>query len=320
MGAVEQQKIDFAIGGQALIEGVMVRSPNFISIAVRKPNGTIATKKDPFRSLAKKIRILKLPLLRGILNLFEMIVIGMRAVNFSAQEAFEDEEKNEEKKDESEKTALQKFFEGLSFAISIMLSIAFALFLFKFIPLWLTTQLEKLWPALKQSYFAFNIIDGVIRISLFLLYIAFLGIFKYFRRVFEYHGAEHQAIFAYEKNLELNGENVGKQSPCHPRCGTNFLIIVFVIAVFLFTLAPRHPNFWINFGIRLIIIPAIAGAGYEFLKWAAKRQNHWLVRAVTIPGLLTQKLTTRKPDEKQVEVAICAVLGALELEKNPDVL
>lgn len=306
-----EPKIDFAIGGQAVIEGVMVRSTNFVSIAVRKPDGTIATKRDPFNSLAKKIRLFKLPFFRGILNLFEMVVIGMRAINFSAKEALE-----EEKEEESQQTGWQKFFDLLSFTFSIILSLAFALFLFKFIPLWFTTELEKIFPSLKQSYLAFNFIDGLIRIALFLLYLFFLNIFRYFRRVFQYHGAEHQAIFAYEQNLELNEENVKKQSPCHPRCGTNFLIVVFVIAILLFTFLPRHPHFWTNLGLRLLIIPVIASVGYEFLKWASRHQGNFLVRLATIPGLLTQKLTTKKPDENQIGVAICALKGALEMEST----
>lgn len=307
-----QPKIDFAIGGQALIEGVMMRSPNFVSIAVRKPDGSIAMKQDPFQSLSKKIKIFKLPFLRGILNLFEMLIIGMRSMNFSVQVSIEDETETDEK----EKTGVKKFFEGLSFVISIIAALAFALFLFKFLPLFITSQLEKIYPALKKHYLYFNIVDGVIRISIFFLYIALLSIFKSFRRVFEYHGAEHKAVFTYEKGHALTIENVKKESPRHPRCGTSFIIIVFVIAIFLFTLLPRHPNFWANLGLRLFIIPIIASIGYEILKWSAKHQHRWFFRFISAPGILTQKITTKEPDEKQIEIAIEALNGALELEKN----
>lgn len=309
---MEEQKLDLAIGGQALIEGVMIRSPNVISIAVRKPDGTIVTKKDPFRSLAAKIKILKFPLLRGIINLFEMIVIGMKALDFSVKESMEEE--IETSKETHGETNFKKFLSVLSFTLSIVLSLAFAIALFKFLPLFITTQLEKFFPILKQNYFLFNIIDGLLRIAIFFFYIGILSLFPTFRRVFEYHGAEHKAVFTYEKNVELNITNVAKESPRHPRCGTSFLMVVFIVSIILFSLLPRLPRFFPNLGLRLLIIPLIAAVGYEILKWSAKYRNHWLIKLVTVPGLFTQKITTKEPDEKQMEVAIEALKGALELE------
>lgn len=308
---MDQPKLDLAIGGQALVEGVMIRSPNFVSMAVRKPNGEIITKCDPFLSLSAKIKFLKLPLLRGIVNLFEMLVVGMKAIDFSVKESMEDEaEKTPEKK------GARKIFGILSFGISIILSLAFALFLFKFIPLWITTALEKVFTLLKKYYLVFNLIDGLIRIGIFFLYIGFLSLFKTFRRIFAYHGAEHKAVFVYEKCLEMNHQNVKQESPRHPRCGTSFLMVVFIVSIALFTLLPRLPQFFPNLGLRLLIVPLIAAIGYEILKWSAKHRNHWLIKLVMIPGLITQYITTKEPDEKQIEVAIAAIQGALDLESR----
>lgn len=286
-----------------MIEGVMMRSPSFVTIAVRKQNGEIIVKKDPFKSLITKFILLRLPFVRGIINLFEMLVIGMHAIDFSVKEAFEEPE--EKIREESAKT--NKILTAVTFIISIILSLVFAVFLFKFIPLLIATNLQKIFPALQKSYLLFNATDGVLRIFIFFIYILLLQISKYFRRVFEYHGAEHKAVFTYENNLPLTIENMKNQSRFHPRCGTSFVIIVFIAAVFLFTFVPQHPVFWVSFLRRLLMLPLIAAVGYEILKWTGRHRQNRFAKIIALPGLLTQRLTTKEPDEKQLEVALKAL-------------
>lgn len=306
------KKIDFAIGGQALIEGVMMRSPHFITAAVRKKSGAIKIKEFPFASVVKNRKWLDFPPVRGIINLIEMMALGMKAINFSADEYAEDEfsEGKEAPKERS------KFAEILFTTASFILSLALAIFLFKFIPLWITEWLRGRFTLIAESYIIFNLIDGLIRIAIFIGYIGFLSIFKTFRRIFEYHGAEHMAVHAYEAGAHLAPERVARENPEHPRCGTSFILVVLIISIIIYSFVPRHPVFAINLAIRIAVLPVIAGIGYEILKWSAKRTNNFLVKILVAPGLLTQKITTKQPDEKQIEVAIAALERALELEKN----
>lgn len=308
-----KNKIDFAVGGQALIEGVMIRAPHWVTIAVRKPNGAIIHQNERFISLTKKVKIFGIPVIRGIVNLIETMVLGMRALNFSAEISLEEEsaEKNAPKE-------ISKILSIVSFAASIIFSIALAIFLFKFIPLWLTEQLTKIWKELAETRLLFNLIDGLIRIAIFFLYIFILSRFKTFQRIFEYHGAEHKSIFAYEKGHTLTPEHVKPESPRHPRCGTSFIIIILIVSILLLSLVPRHEDFILNFFRRLSIIPLIMGVGYEVLKWTAKFQTHPFVKLLTYPGIFTQYITTKEPDEKQIEVALAALKKAVELERNAD--
>lgn len=308
------QKLDLAIGGQALIEGVMIRSPSWVAIAVRKPDGSIIVKKDPFKSLTTRIKVFKLPVVRGIVTVMETMVLGMKALNFSAEQALGEEEKDPKKTDEGTLDRRKSLANAASFALSIVISIVFAIFLFKFIPLFLTEQLRKIFPALANSGILFNVVDGLIRVIIFFGYLFILSLFASFRRVFQYHGAEHMSVFAYEKGHELTPANVEKESPRHPRCGTSFIIIVLIVSILLLILVPRHPVFWLNFLRRLAIVPLIMGLGYEVLKWTAKHRAHPLVRLLTYPGILTQYITTKKPDLGQIEVALAATKAAVEAE------
>jgi len=302
-------KMDLAVGGQALIEGILMKSPNWVVIAVRKQDGSIKIKKEPFKSLTKKIKILGLPILRGVVMLIETMIIGTRALNFSANEALDEDipEGNDGK--------MQKIFTSAAFILSIIISIFLAIFLFKFIPLYLTEQLRKVFPQIANSTILFNALDGTIRIIVFLSYIYIISCFKSFRRVFEFHGAEHKSIFAYEKGLELNVENARGMSPYHPRCGTSFIVFALVISIIILSFVPRHPVFYLNLLRRLTVIPLIMGVGYEVLKYTAKHMNNKLVRAMTYLGLLTQYITAKQPDDKQLEVALVALKTTLELEK-----
>lgn len=305
MGKIE------AIGGQAVIEGVMIRAPKCVSVAVRKPNSEIVVKTDAFRSLTVRVKLLSLPFVRGVINLFEMMIVGMKALNFSAEQAFEDEEHEPEKSQKNVKGAAIKT--GM-LLLNVLISLALGVFLFKFIPLFLAEQLRKIFPVLQQYVLLFNLADGLIRIGLFFLFIFGMSQFKDFRRIFEYHGAEHKTIFAYEKGLPLTVEHASKESKEHPRCGTSFIIIVLIISIIIFSLVPRHPDFFINFLRRLSIIPLIAGVAYEILKFTAKYEKNPLMRLLTYPGIFTQYITTKEPDHAQIEVAIAAVKKAVEFD------
>lgn len=337
------QKIDFAVGGQAVIEGVMMRSPKYIAVAVRKADKSILVQSKPFKSLSDIVTFLKWPIFRGMLGLVEMMIAGMAALNFSASENLSARESFVEEGERKQSLAslscsardashpLPKhshsskhssadkrkpaWLEGIIFTFTLLFSLGFALFLFKFLPLLLTRFLSAHFELLSQNYIVFNIADGILKISFFIIYIGFISLFPDIRRVFEYHGAEHKAVFNYEKNIPLTVTNAKKQSRFHPRCGTSFVLVVFIISIFIYTLLPKHPDFLIQFSQRLAFLPLIVGISYEFLRFSARYRNHVLVRIFVTPGLLLQRLTTREPDDSQLEVALKALKKTLELEK-----
>lgn len=311
-------RIDFAVGGQAVIEGVMMRSPNFVTIAVRKPGGSITLKEETYRSISARIRMLGIPLVRGVVNLFEMMIIGMRMVNFSAGQAMEDEDQPMENiKTSGEKSrSLKNIGMILSFAFSLVFSLGLSLFLFKFLPLWITDYLSKTFTVLNENYLYYNFVDGMIKTTFFVVYIALLGLMPSLHRVFQYHGAEHKSIYTYEKGLPLNIENARNMTRFHPRCGTSFILVVFLISIFIYTFVPRQPDFWSNFATRVAFLPIVAGVAYEVLRWSAKYAEHALVKIITLPGLLFQRITTQEPTDDQLEVALSALRKALELEEQ----
>ncbi|MBP9717774.1 DUF1385 domain-containing protein [Candidatus Gracilibacteria bacterium] len=309
------KKIDFAIGGQAVIEGVMMRSPHFYTVAVRKQNGEIITMAERFDGFLNVGKIKKIPLVRGVVNLVDMMRIGVKALNFSADHFAAD---MEEPDDKSKKTDPQQkgWLEAITMALSFVLSIALAIFMFKFIPLYSTEFLRARVPVIADNYLLFNIIEGTLRILVFFAYIGVLSFTKTFKRIFQYHGAEHMSIHAYEHKDPLNPHHIEKYSPRHPRCGTSFIMAVLIVSIVVYTFIPRNPIFWINMLQRLSLLPVIAGIGYEILKWSAKHITHPLVKLVTIPGLATQYITTKQPDHKQIEVAVAALELAIEKEKS----
>ena len=269
-----------AIGGQAFIEGVLMRNKNLIGIAVRKSNGKIKTKKQEV-SLFSKYR--KIPFVRGIFVLIETLYVGTKALIYSAKEAADEDEKISKK---------EVFF-------SIFFSMLFAAGFFILLPLYLT----RLFVA---TGILFNVIDGLMRVSLFVLYIIGISFMKDIKRVFQYHGAEHMAVHCYEHKKELNVKNCINYSTIHVRCGTNFLFIVLILSIIVFSFIITE-NFFIKILSRLLLIPVIASISYEFLKLSAKFENFFLIKILTKPGLLLQKITTRKPEGKQIEVAIAAL-------------
>ncbi len=311
-------KLDLAVGGQALIEGVMMRSPNFVSIAVRKKNGEIVSKINRQIPWPKKLGVSKVPLVRGVVSVIEMMVTGAKALDF-ATEQFVDEDDEESKKShksETKKSRIQNALEGLSLTVSLIISLGLGFVLFKFVPLYITEFLRGKFVILQTQYILFNLVDGLIRIAIFFAYISILFVFKSFRRVFEYHGAEHMSIHAYEHHKELIPSEVAQYSPEHPRCGTSFLMAMLIVSIIVYSFVPRQEIFWLNLLLRFSILPVIAGIGYEILKWSAKHVNHPLMKIIIAPGIMTQYITTQKPDTAQIEVALVALKNALNSEDN----
>jgi len=287
------------IGGQAVIEGVMMKSRRGWTVAVRGPKGDIHVKREVLKNIP---RIFRLPVLRGAVALYQALSIGIRALEFSAQKAYEEEDKKPS----------NPLTMGLTIVVAILLGIAF----FIVLPLYATKLLGVLLPSVSKSSLLFNLVDGVIRIILFLAYLTAVGIWKEMRRVFEYHGAEHKVIHAYENKKALTLQEIKDYSPHHPRCGTSFLLIVMVISILTFSLIPQTWSFLDKFLSRLVLIPVIAGLSFEILKLSSRMKTNPLVNVFIQPGLLLQNLTTREPDDNQIEVAIRALEEVLKIEES----
>lgn len=308
------KEIDFAVGGQAVIEGVMMRSPSSVTIAVRKSEGQIKVRRKRYFTLIQRFPWLNIPILRGVINLFEMMIIGTEAINYSANESL-DEPEQKPKKKKKDRTKLEAIFEVGMFILSLVIALSISIFLFKFLPLLATTFIEGYSVQIQNNYILFNLIDGILKMSIFLIYIYVLALFPSFKRIFEYHGAEHKAIFNYEAKLPLTVENSARQTRFHPRCGTSFILIVFIISILAYTFVPKQETFTANLLLRLVCLPLIAGISYEFLKFSAKHVENPIVKALIQPGLWFQRLTTREPDASQLEVSIASLKEALEMER-----
>jgi uncharacterized protein YqhQ len=287
------------IGGQAVIEGVMMKSPSGWTVAVRDQKGDIHIKKEVLRRLP---RFMRLPLMRGVVGLVHALAIGMKAIEFSASKAYAGED--------------EKPLSPFAMAGTIIAAMGIGVGLFIFLPLYLTKLMGLVMSGVERSSFLFNLTDGIIRVLIFLAYVIVIGLWKDMRRIFEYHGAEHKVIHAYEAGKALDVESVRVFSPHHPRCGTSFLLIVMVISILVFSFVPQTWPFWGKFLSRLVLIPLIAGISYELLKFSAKLEGNSLIHLMILPGLLLQKLTTREPDDSQIEVAIRAVKEVLLLEEE----
>ncbi len=283
------------VGGQAVIEGVMMRGPNYWAIAVRKPDGEIELKKEKLKLLSEKSKFFKLPIIRGFMMLLSALILGIKALNFSANIAMEEEEEE---------------ISDWHIYLTIFIAFGVGILVFFLLPLYITKLFDF------KNYLIFNIVDGVIRIIFFLAYLIFISFFKDIKRIFEYHGAEHKAIYTYEKGEELTVKNALKYTTLHPRCGTSFLIIVFIISIFIFSLIPKSSPFYIKVLSRVVLIPIIAGISYEFLKLSDKLKNNFLMKIFIAPGLWLQKITTKEPDENQLEVAVVALKEILKLEEK----
>jgi uncharacterized protein YqhQ len=282
------------VGGQAVIEGVMMRGVDWWSLAVRRPDHSIGVHQYALESWMKRYPILKLPVVRGVVALVESLVIGVRALTVSANESLGEEEQELGRKE---------------IGVTLLIAFAFAVGLFFVAPLFLTGLLE----GQLGKGFLFWLVEGCIRVGIFLAYLAVITQIKDLRRVFEYHGAEHMSIHALEHGEELTVANVEKYKTLHLRCGTSFLLIVLVVSIFVFAAVGR-PVWYLLVLSRIVLIPLIAGISYEVIRFAGRHEANPLVRVIMWPGLALQWMTTRKPDGSQVEVAIAALEKIIELE------
>jgi uncharacterized protein YqhQ len=287
------------IGGQAVMEGVMMRAPHSYCVAVRKPNGELVTEEQPIHRMSEKYPIFKLPILRGLGTLGQAMGLGAKALKFSANAALDD--------GESKPVEISSWM----MSMNVIFTLGFFLFMYKFVPLFLATRIGKAVPDL-SGRFATNMVDGVIRMAIFLTFLFLLSRLKDIRRVFEYHGAEHKVVFNYESGKPVNVENAQQFQTFHPRCGTNFLFVVMAMAMILYALLPID-GFLPKLIARVALLPLIAGLSYELIRFAARRQGT-LMGLLSKPGLWLQRITTKPPDNSQAAVAIHALNGAMALE------
>jgi uncharacterized protein YqhQ len=295
------------VGGQAVMEGVMMRAPHSYCVAVRKANGEIVTDEAPIARMSEKYPILKYPILRGVGTLGQAMGLGMRALKFSADAAMEEENAKLPPEKRKEAKPLPQWVLYLNIGISL----AFFLFLYKFVPLYLATSLGNVYPVL-QGHVAQGLVDGIIRIVIFLGFLYGISRAKDIRRVFEYHGAEHKVVFNFEAGTPVTVENAQKFVTFHPRCGTSFLLVVMVISMLVYILIP-FDGFMAKFLSRIALLPLITGLSYELIRYAAKRQGSFMA-LLTAPGLWLQRITTKQPSNEQAAVAIQALDRAMALE------
>ena len=297
IAAKEKKEPSLAFGGQAVMEGVMMRSKNHMVVCVRQPNKEIVTKKEILHTLSEKYRFLKLPFIRGILALFETLYSGMKGIYFSANAAFGEDENEEE------------VLSTVEILIVIIVAIGLSVLIFSVTPFFLTSLFNF------GGGILFNIVEGIVRLSFLLVYLVLVSLFGDFKRIFQYHGAEHTAINAYEAGVELNVENARKYSRFHSRCGTSFLLIVTLISILFFSIKPSG-DFLLRLSYRIVLIPAISAVSYEVLKLSDKYRNSAIMKVLVAPGLALQRLTTKPPSDDMLEVAIKAVKEVESLQKG----
>jgi len=316
------------VGGQAVLEGVMMRSPHAWAIACRKPSGEVVTLSETLERPSEKHKWMAWPIVRGVITLGYAMNLGYRALRFSANVAIEDIMQNDAAKADQKATSIsasenagtpsksrEKAASISSWlaTVNIVISLAFFIFMYKYIPLLAATELKKMDPAL-GGRIIFNLIDGGIRLALFLLFIWGVSLWKDIRRVYEYHGAEHKTVFAFENGDPLDTASVQKYSTFHPRCGTSFLMTVMLISIGFYMLVP-FTTFWARFASRIVLLPIIAGVSYEIIRFAAKHRGS-LFALMTAPGLWLQRITTKPPSNEQAQCAIVALDQAMSLEKE----
>lgn len=297
------------VGGQAVIEGVMMRGSKGLATAVRLPNGSIEVKKESSESLTKKNKFFGFPIIRGFISLIESLIIGIKSLEYSASFFEDDEEESESKFDKWFDKVFKEKGNSVLMGISLVLSLAFSTLLFFILPTALTSLVKK---AITSNVVVLNIIEGIIRVIIFISYIFIVGKLEDIKRVYQYHGAEHKTIFCYESGIDLTPENAKKFGRLHPRCGTNFLFLVMVISIIIFSFTG-----WQSIGQRVIsrvlLLPVVSGVTYEVIKWLGKSDSK-ISKIIAWPGLLLQKITTQEPDESMLEVAITSLKAAEGLE------
>ncbi len=296
------------VGGQAVMEGVMMRAPHSYCVAVRTPSGEIVTEESPLPRLSERYPVFKLPVFRGLGTLGHAMWLGMKALKFSALCALNEVSG----KERSEKAGKKQDAGTGAMALQILFSLAFMIGLYKFVPLYLATLLGRHFQAV-SGRFAINMVDGTLRIAIFLGFMLLLSRMKEMRRVFEYHGAEHKVVFNFESGRPVTVENAQTFVTWHPRCGTSFLVVVLIIAMIGYAFLPID-NFWLKFAARIALLPVVVGVSYEIIRFAARQQSG-LMTWLTRPGLWLQRVTTQPPSNGQTEVAIHALDRAMNLEK-----
>ena len=326
------------VGGQAVLEGVMMRSPHAWAIACRKPSGEVVTMSEPLARPSEKHKWMAWPIVRGVMTLGYAMSLGYRALRFSANVAIEDAMQsddaakaeagndrvatdapqnltNGDSTDSAKSQAREKAatISGWLAAFNVVVSLAFFIFMYKYLPLLAATELKKVNPAL-GGQIVFNLVDGAVRLILFLLFIWGVSLFPDIRRVYQYHGAEHKTVFAFENGDPLETAAVQKYSTFHPRCGTSFLMTVMLISIGFYMLIP-FTTFWARFASRIALLPVIAGVSYEIIRFAAKHRGS-LFALMTAPGLWLQRITTQPPSDDQAQCAIDALDQAMTLEKD----
>jgi uncharacterized protein YqhQ len=293
------------VGGQAVMEGVMMRAPHSYCVAVRKPSGEVVTEEAPLPRVSEKYPLFRYPVLRGIGTLGQAMWLGMQALRFSADAQLADEPAGKDGKKVEISPKMMW--------VNLALSFAFFIFMYKFVPLFLTTQLAKVFPSV-NGRIEFNFVDGIIRMAIFLGFLYLISRLDDIRRVFMYHGAEHKVVFNFESGRPVNVENAQKFVTWHPRCGTSFLLVVMVISMVIYAFLPID-NFWGKFAARIALLPVIVGISYELIRYAAKRRQS-LMALLTAPGLWLQRITTKEPTDDQTAIAITALEGAMKLEEK----
>lgn len=301
-----------SVGGQAVIEGVMMRGSNGVATAVRTNSGEIVIDKKDIIPYSKRYKILGFPVIRGFVSLVESLVIGIQTLNYSA-EFFEDGEEEPSKFDKWFEKIFKDKSNDVLMGFSLLLSLCFTVVLFFILPTLAANIFKKIGF---NNTVALNIIEGLIRVLIFVLYIYFIGKMEDIYRVFQYHGAEHKTIFCYENDVELTPENAKNFGRLHPRCGTNFMFLVMIVSIILFSLTGWN-SIWQRILYRVILLPIVSGVTYELIKWMGKSDSS-VSKVMAYPGLMLQKITTKEPDLEQLEVAIAALKAAEGIEEKLD--
>jgi uncharacterized protein YqhQ len=314
MPVLENGEETTLVGGQAVMEGVMMRAPHSYCVAVRKASGEIVTEQKPLPRMSEQYKIFKYPIFRGMGTLYQAMKLGMQALKFSADVGMEDI-KDAELKDQGKEKGKEPAKDLPSWVLGVNLAISFGMFIFmyKFIPLFLVTKLKGVYPVL-SGRIAFNLADGIIRLLIFLLFMYALSLMKDIHRVFEFHGAEHRVVFNFESGQPVTVPNAQRFTTFHPRCGTSFLFVVIIVSIVFYTFIP-FDGFLAKLLSRIVLLPVIAGVSYELIRFAAKRRGSVLA-TMTAPGLWLQRITTKPPAADQTAVAIRALEGAMALEES----
>ena len=304
-----------AVGGQAVLEGVMMKCENAIAISVRRESGELVTKKRAFKSIKSKHKIFNVPILRGVINFIDMLVLSMSTLNESMEMLGLEDELNG-KDDKSSKDGEKKDTPWIAIAsvLGVVLGFALSFGLFFFLPTFIGKQISRV---VDVGWFL-NLIEGVLKLVIFVIYISLVSLMKDIRRTFQYHGAEHMSVFCYEKGEELTVENVRKQSRFHPRCGTSFMIVMMIVGIGISSVIPLSFGVGLRVLVKFSLFPIVIGLGYEFIKFAGKHDNI-IVKIVSAPGLWVQRLSTKQPDDSQIEVAIASIKLAVSQEETSEI-